>query len=220
VATKFGRLFQKELKHYVLFRRKIERELKCAIRLFKIPKDISPLEVHLITSADLMLEINQVVTDCFKRGLVSSGLHQLRLAQEVAHKMFAMHLKPSLAKKKKVLPREVREILEQAGYPDWKDIYKYLSNISHQNRGFLINQYPYYRRGSKVTEDHEISLECWLMVLNIFNMKALYVICKRLKPHMGSDYQHLVAAYWRLEQIANADWDATNKKGRLLHQAR
>lgn len=220
MATKFGQILHRRLRHYIIFRRKIEKELSSAIRLLKIVKNKSDLEIQVISLVDFMLEINQVITFCFIHGYLSSGLHHLRLAQEVAHKLWAMHIQPSLAKKKSVEPRKVREILEQAGYPDWKDIYKYLSNISHQNRGFLINQYPYYRQGSKVTEDHEISLECWLMVLNIFNMKALYVISKRLKPHMGADYQHLVAAYWRLEQIANADWDATDKKGRLLIQAR
>ncbi|MCK4606368.1 MAG: hypothetical protein KAU35_03615 [candidate division Zixibacteria bacterium] len=167
-----------------------------------------------------MLEINQVITDCFRHGYLSSGLHHLRLAQEVAHKLWAMHMRPALAKKQRVEPSKVRDILKEADYPDWKGVYKYLSSISHQNREFVINQYPFFRQGSNATEDHVIALECWLMVLNVFNIKALYVIFKRLKPHMGGDYQHLVAAYVRLEQVANADWEATDKKGRLLLQER
>ncbi|MCK4607596.1 MAG: hypothetical protein KAU35_09900 [candidate division Zixibacteria bacterium] len=210
MATKFGRIFQKELKHYVLFRRKIERELSRAIKLLRIHRGKSPLDVQVMALADFMLEINQVVADCFKHGFLSSGLHQLRLAQEVAQKLLALHLKPPLAKRKKMTPGEVREVLEQGGIPHWRELYSELSKVTHHHSDFIHRVYPEIRTGAKATADNAVFIEFYLMILNDFNMKALFVILNQLKPHLGRDYGVLLAAYDELDPVAAADWETAN----------
>ena len=218
MATKFGHLFQKELKHYVLFRRKIERELTRAIRLLKILRDKSPLDRQILTLVDFLLEINKVVTDCFRLGYLSSGLHQLRLAQEVAHKLLAVRMRPSLAKKKRVGPGEVRKILENGGLPHWKDFYSELSKVTHHHRDFQDTVYPEIRFPAKPTKDNEVFIEFYLMVLNNFNMKALAVILTQLKPHLGGDYRELASAWDKLEPVAAADWESANEKLKTFYK--
>ncbi len=117
-----------------------------------------------------------------------------------------MYHKPSLAKKKKVSASEVRDVLEKEGFPNWKQFYNELSIISHHYSDFVFKLYHQLRLGSPVTKEDTVFIGYYLMILNNFNMKALYVIFKCLKPHMGGDYSHLVETYNRLEASAKEQW--------------
>ena len=201
------------MRHYTWLRNNIEKELlKGIAHLRKMPKK-TPLDYQVISLADFMIEISRVVVSCFKEGYISSGLHQLRMAQEVAHKMGAMRLRPRLADKEQTKPGNVRKILEEEGLPHWKDVYKYLSDISHQNKNFMLGFYGDIRKGSKPSRKAKALIESHLMVLNIFSMKALYVLFKQLEQRLSkSSYLELVNAYRRLDDIAESDWDTVDVK--------
>lgn len=209
---KFGQVFQRELKHYVLLRNRIETELEKGLRLLLIPREKTPVDEQVLTLVDFLKEINHVVVECFKSGQISSGLHQLRLAQEVVHKLFVMHLDPKLANRKRISPSEIREKMERHGFPHWRDFYQQLSSISHLNIDFVEQIYPCLSMRSKITKESKMFIEYYLVILNVLNTKALYVVYKRLKPKLGGDYQELVKVYSELEIIVQQDWDHVHGK--------
>ncbi|MCK4373413.1 MAG: hypothetical protein KAW61_09700, partial [candidate division Zixibacteria bacterium] len=90
---KFGQAFHKQLRHYAILQRKVNTELRGSIRLLTQVSDNSTLDCQLIMLAKFLLECNNSTLDCFKQGNISSGIHLLRLAQEIALKMCAFHLK-------------------------------------------------------------------------------------------------------------------------------
>jgi len=211
VATKFGRIFQKQLRHHVILRRKIERELiKCSRQLRRLKRK-SQLDTHIILLVDFLLEINQAVTECFKLGYVSSGLHELRLAQEISHKLLAIQLKPQLVGKKKVSAREVRDVLKEQGLADWKGAYNRLSMVSHHYKQFLEEWYPSMRINASIAESDIEFLKYWLTVLNILNMKALAVLLTQLKPHVGAGDDTLFSRWSKLDRAVQADWRASDE---------
>ena len=127
-------------------------------------------------------------------------------------KLMAFLQKPSLVRKKKVPPKDVREVLEQHGFPPWGKYYGELSKISHLDRDFVLIMYPAMWARSPVRKGVVVLMDYYLMWLNVFSAMALYAVLNQLKPRMGRDFEELWTSYVRLHKRMDADYKSATAK--------
>lgn len=159
-----------------------------------------------------MIESGEVVTDCFKKGYLASGFHQLRQTQECALKLLAFVREPSLAMKKKVEQKDVQRVLNRDNFPSWGKYYGELCKISHLDRDFALKMYPALWVGKPVDEGIVRLMEMYLMWLNVFTDMTLWAVLNQLKSPMGGDFQQLEPSYLVLHARMEADYKVVMKK--------
>ncbi len=213
---KFGQAFQKQLRHYASLLRNADKELASSVRLLMQLSDKSPLDCQLVTLSVFLSECNHATLECFKQGFISSGIHVLRLAQEIALKICAFHSKPELAQKEKLWPAEVRNVLGDEAADGWAKLYSDLSDVSHHNRSFVEKIYPLLSPNAKISQTCLVLLEIYMTLLNHYTIKALYVVNKRLQPRVGCRYEALVDAFNRLHEAVEKDWSQLQSKQQAL----
>jgi len=216
VKKKFGQAFQKQLRHHANLVRKVDKELASSVRLLTRLSDNSPLDCQLVTLSEFLSECNHATLECFKQGFISSGIHVLRLGQEIALKICAFHNKPKLAEKRRIEPKEVRKVLGNKAANGWAKLYSDLSDVSHHNRSFVEKIYPLLSPNAQISPTCLVLLEIYITLLSNYTMKALYVVNKRLQPRVGQRYAALVGVYNRLHKAVEKDWDTLPSKQQAL----
>jgi len=212
VKTKYGYLFRTKLSHHIEVAKRLDGHLCEGIRLLRLADPGKPLQAQLMWMADLLIETNRVVVLCFKHGYYASALQNVRVALEIAHKMFTLNRRPELVKRKWVPQKEVTKTLKELGLPDWGEVYGRLSEAAHHSRRFLLDIYPGMHRDNEPDQLSEIRLEFYFVWLNHLRMKALGVLYDQLKPHIGKEYETLIRRYNELEMIVGDDLDTSSAK--------
>ncbi len=209
---KFGQVFQEDLKPIIEIKNNLVNRLIEGYTSLKHHSNKNNYEIYLLTSLDFLFEVNEVIIICFKDGYISSGLHNLRLAQEIVHKLKAIDLEPELIDKSKIEPREVREILKKHDLPDWKDFYSQLSDITHYKKNFHEKIYHVLRSEGEISSDSIMFIEFYLVILLIFNHNTLRILYKHLRKLNEEQYPELVNIYNDLDTLIDEEWIRVNKK--------
>ena len=216
--SKFGRFFRTKMRHYVILRNKIEKKLVETLRMYSVVQDKTPSEEMMILLTEYLLEVNEVIVWSLKQGAITCALHNLRLAQEIVHKIFVLYHNPKLAAKAKISPSEVRKKMEKLGFPGWGEFYAQLSDVTHHNKEFVEKVYPLISQSSSISEDSKMFVEYYFMILHVLNLKVLGVLYNGLAPRMGGDYKVLKINFEALESVVQSDWDRVHlKQSKRLH---
>ena len=201
--AKYGRLLGTRYRRYRTNYSQIWKLTREAIRCFETLQTRTPQINCAVALSRFQIEVSDSLVDCLRRGHIACAYVLLRTVQEISNRVFITKVRRDSVGKK-LTPRQVREIISMAGYPDWKSYYSALCDVAHQNPDFTESYWTIQPSCKRSTLSDILVEEC-LVATNLFCAKSLGILYDLLAPFVGDDKRLLSERFTPIEQKVIAD---------------